>query len=57
MLHRIPILGVLFGSTEESVVRTELLVLLTARVTGTLVEARAVTEELRTTILVPLRCG
>ncbi len=47
ILHRIPILGALFGSTEDSVTRTELLVLLTPRVAGTQVEARAITEELR----------
>ena len=47
ILHRIPIIGSLFGTTEESVVRTELLVLLTPRVAGTQGEARAITQELR----------
>jgi general secretion pathway protein D len=47
ILHRIPILGALFGSTEETVTRAELLVLLTPRVAGTQAEARAITEELR----------
>jgi cell division septation protein DedD len=46
-LHRIPFLGALFGSTEDSVQRTELLILLTPRVAGTQGEARAITRELR----------
>ena len=46
-LHKIPLLGVLFGRTEETLDRTELLVLLTPRVAGTQGEARAITEELR----------
>jgi len=47
ILHKIPIIGALFGSTSETTVRTELLILLTPRVAGTQGEARAVTDELR----------
>ena len=47
LLHRIPIIGALFGRKEQTVLRTELLVLLTPRVAGTSGEARAITEELR----------
>ncbi len=46
-LHKIPIIGALFGSTSVTTVRTELLILLTPRVAGTQGEARAVTNELR----------
>lgn len=47
ILHNVPILGALFGRTEETVVRTELLVLLTPRVAGSQGDARAITDELR----------
>lgn len=47
ILHKVPILGALFGRTEETVVRTELLVLLTPRVAGSQGDARAITDELR----------
>ena len=47
VLHKIPILGALFGRTEETVLRSELLVLLTPRVAGNQGDARAITEELR----------
>ena len=47
LLHKIPVLGALFGRTEQTVVRTELLVLLTPRVAGSQSEARSITEELR----------
>lgn len=43
----IPILGHLFGDTTGSLIRTELVVLLTPRVVRTPVDARAITEELR----------
>ncbi|NKB49810.1 MAG: type II secretion system protein GspD [Alphaproteobacteria bacterium] len=46
-LHKIPVLGALFGRTEETVLRTELLVLLTPRVAGSQGDARAITDELR----------
>lgn len=47
ILSDIPILGALFRSTDAETKRTELLVLITPRVVGSLEEARAVTEELR----------
>jgi len=46
-LHKLPIIGALFGTTSVTTVRTELLILLTPRVVGTQGEARAVTDELR----------
>ncbi len=46
-LSDIPILGVLFGSTNEIEKRTELLVFITPRIVRDLKEARRVTEELR----------
>jgi len=46
-LHKIPIIGALFGSTSVTTVRTELLILLTPRVAGSQGDARAVTNELR----------
>jgi len=47
ILHDIPVLGNLFGRTEKTDLRTELLVLLTPRVAGSAGDARAVTDELR----------
>ena len=47
ILHKIPILGALFGNTSETTTRTELLILLTPRVAGSQSDARAVTDELR----------
>jgi general secretion pathway protein D len=46
-LHRLPILGPLFGVTEDRDRRTELLVVITPRVIRNPDQARAVTEELR----------
>ena len=46
-LHDIPILGDLFGSTANTETRTELIVVITPRVIGSLQEARDVTQELR----------
>lgn len=46
-LSAIPLLGNLFKTTSESVVRTELLILITPRVVRNVGEARAVTDELR----------
>jgi general secretion pathway protein D len=46
-LNRIPVLGYLFGFTEERVDKTELLLLITPRVVGTAVEAARLTEEMR----------
>jgi general secretion pathway protein D len=50
LLSSIPILGNLFGATEETGRRTELLVLITPRVIRNQEEARAVTRELRETL-------
>ena len=51
LLSRIPLIGgLLFGRTDDSDVRTELLVLLKPRVVRTIDDARAVTDELRAKI-------
>ena len=47
MLNRIPVLGYLFGSTEEKIEKTELLLLITPRVVGTAVDAARITEQMR----------
>ncbi len=46
-LHKIPVLGVLFGQTSKDVRRTELIVLLTPRVASNVAQAREITEEFR----------
>ncbi len=46
-LSQIPVLGALFGKTDNTDTRTELLILITPRVIRNLHEARAVTDELR----------
>ena len=46
-LSQIPVLGALFGNTDNIDTRTELLILITPRVVSNLHEARAVTDELR----------
>jgi general secretion pathway protein D len=46
-LSEVPVLGALFRSTDHSVARTELLVLLSPRVLHNPADARAATEELR----------
>jgi len=46
-LNRIPVLGLLFGSTEEKIEKTELVLLITPRVVGTALDAARVTEEMR----------
>ncbi|HUG36756.1 MAG TPA: hypothetical protein VML54_07385, partial [Candidatus Limnocylindrales bacterium] len=46
-LSRIPVLGYLFGSREEKIEKTELLLLITPRVVGTAIEAARITEEMR----------
>jgi general secretion pathway protein D len=46
-LNRIPVLGYLFGSTEEKIEKTELLLLITPRVVGTAVDAARVTEQMK----------
>jgi general secretion pathway protein D len=47
VLHKIPILGVLFGFKSENLIKTELLILITPRVIGTAQDAARVTETLR----------
>jgi general secretion pathway protein D len=47
VLHKIPILGVLFGFKSETITKTELLILITPRVIGTAQDAARVTETLR----------
>ncbi|MBI1725857.1 MAG: type II secretion system secretin GspD [Candidatus Rokubacteria bacterium] len=46
-LRRIPVLGYLFGSTEEKIEKTELLLLITPRVIGTAIDAARLTEQMR----------
>jgi general secretion pathway protein D len=46
-LNRIPVLGYLFGATEEKIEKTELLLLITPRVIGTALDAGRVTEQMR----------
>lgn len=46
-LSRIPVLGYLFGATQETKDKTELLILITPHVVGTAVEAVRLTEERR----------
>lgn len=50
-LHKLPVLGYLFGQTSDAVRRTELLVLITPRVIRDRTSAQAVTEELRNKML------
>jgi general secretion pathway protein D len=46
-LNRIPVLGYLFGSTEERLEKRELLLLITPRVVGTAADAARVTNQMR----------
>jgi general secretion pathway protein D len=46
-LNRIPVLGYLFGSTEEIISRTELLLLITPRVVGSALDAARITDQMR----------
>jgi general secretion pathway protein D len=48
-LNRIPVLGYLFGSTEEKIEKRELLLLITPRVVGTETDAARVTDRMRNT--------
>jgi len=48
-LNRIPVLGYLFGSTEEKIEKTELLIMITPRVVGTAVDAARLTDRMRNT--------
>jgi general secretion pathway protein D len=47
VLHKIPLLGFLFGFKEERLEKTELVLVITPRVVGTAVEAARITEEMR----------
>jgi len=47
ILYKIPVLGALFGNTNETVDRTELIVLITPRVVQDSQEASQVTEEIK----------
>jgi general secretion pathway protein D len=47
LLSDIPVIGAAFGTTDHSVERTELLVLLSPRIVHNAADARAATEELR----------
>ena len=46
-LSRVPILGYLFGSVENKIEKTELLLLITPRTIGTAVDAARITEQMR----------
>jgi general secretion pathway protein D len=46
-LSRIPILGYLFGSVEDKLEKTELLLLITPRAVGTALDAARITEQMR----------
>jgi general secretion pathway protein D len=47
LLSRIPLLGYLFGSVEEKIEKTELILLITPRVIGTALDAARITDEMR----------
>ncbi|MBI2152704.1 MAG: type II secretion system secretin GspD [Candidatus Rokubacteria bacterium] len=47
LLNRIPLLGLLFGTTQERIDKTELLILITPRVLGTALDAARLTEEMK----------
>jgi general secretion pathway protein D len=55
-LYKIPLLGKLFGRTNNEMSRTELLILITPRVVGSRSDARAITNEFRKRLrsIVPL---
>jgi general secretion pathway protein D len=46
-LHRIPVIGFLFGFKEERIEKTELVLVITPRVVGTALEAARITDEMR----------
>ncbi len=46
-LSRIPILGYLFGSVEDNVQKTELLLMITPRTVGTALDAARITDQMR----------
>ena len=47
LLHKIPVLGLLFGAKRDDLSRTELVVLITPRAIANAVEAERVTAEFR----------
>ncbi len=49
LLHKIPIIGYLFGFKESTKSKRELLILITPRVIGTAIDAARITDELRRT--------
>jgi len=46
-LSKIPVLGYLFGDNTENVTKTELLMLITPRVVGTVLDASRITDQMR----------
>lgn len=46
-LSRIPVLGLLFGSQEEKIEKTELVLMITPRSVGTAFDAARITDEMR----------
>jgi general secretion pathway protein D len=46
-LNRIPVLGYLFGAVEHRIEKTELLLLITPRTVGTVIDAARITDEMR----------
>src|SRR2546430_5383392 len=46
-MSRIPVLGYLFGSTEDKIEKTELLLLITPRVIGTAADGARITDQMR----------
>lgn len=55
VLHRIPVIGALFGSTNAQARRTELIVLITPRVITSSADARDMTQDMRRKFLNLLR--
>ncbi len=47
LLSKIPLLGLLFGATTETIRKTELLILITPRVIGTALDAARITEKMK----------
>jgi general secretion pathway protein D len=46
-LSKIPVIGYLFGDTQENITKTELLMLITPRVVGTALDASRITDQMR----------
>jgi len=47
LLSRIPVIGYLFGSVEDKIEKTELLLLITPRTVGTAIDAARITDQMR----------